>query len=41
VFSFLRAFLPEPCTLFSPLPIMPHAPPTHLTLLRLHLPNDI
>jgi hypothetical protein len=32
VISFLRAFPPKPCTLFSPLPCVPHAPPTSFSL---------
>jgi hypothetical protein len=28
VVSFLRAFIPKPCTIFSPLPYVPHALPT-------------
>jgi hypothetical protein len=39
VVSFLRAFPPKPCTLFSPLPCVPHARPPHSPWLN--LPNDI
>jgi hypothetical protein len=30
--TFPRAFPPKPCTLFSPLPCMPHDPPTSFAL---------
>jgi hypothetical protein len=32
VVSFLRAFPPKPCTIFSPLPCVPHALPTSFAL---------
>jgi hypothetical protein len=32
VVSFLLAFPPKPCTLLSPLPCVPHAPPTSSSL---------
>jgi hypothetical protein len=31
--SFLRAFLPKLCTIFSPLPCVPHAPPVLFSLI--------
>jgi hypothetical protein len=41
VVSFLRTFPPKPCTLFSPLPCVPHAPPITFALTWLDLPNDV
>jgi hypothetical protein len=38
VVSFLQVFPPKPCTLSSPLPCLPHAPHTSLSLPS--LPND-
>jgi hypothetical protein len=38
--SFLRAFPPKPCTLFCPLPCVPHAPPTPFALTCLMISGD-
>jgi hypothetical protein len=40
VIPFPRAFPPKPCTLFSPLPCVPHAPPTSFALTCLMISGD-